>query len=91
MNKTLLRALGVSVAAIALAMFVFGASAEEKKTTTKVEAKKPAACKTLKDEAACKARDDCMWVAAVMDDKTKKEKQKASCKAKPKPKPSEKK
>ena len=34
------------------------AVAQEKKAAP---AKKPAACTTLKDEAACKAREDCTW------------------------------
>jgi len=59
----------------------YGASAQEKKAP----AKKPAACNTLKDETACKARDDCNWVAESKDDKGK-VKRKAYCRANPTPK-----
>jgi hypothetical protein len=73
-HKTLLKTLGISAATAALAFFAYGASAQEKKAAP---AKKPAACTTLKDDAACKARDDCSWTEP-------KGKAKGSCKAKPK-------
>ena len=57
-HKTLLKTLGISAATAALAFFAYGAAAQEKKMAP---AKKPAACTTLKDDAACKARDDCSW------------------------------
>ena len=38
----------------------------------------------LKAEADCTAREDCTWVAAVMDKKSGKEKRRAYCRAKPK-------
>jgi len=74
-RNALLKGLSVTAGAAALAMFAYGATAQEKKAAP---AKKPVACSKLKDEAACKARDDCDW---VMKGK------KGSCKAKPKPKP----
>ena len=77
MRKTLLKTLGISVATATLALFAYGASAQDAKK--KEPAKKMAACSTLKDEAACTARDDCTWTAA-------KGKAKAACKAKPKAK-----
>jgi hypothetical protein len=80
-QKTLVKTLGISVATAALALFAYGASAQEKKKEP--AAKKPAACAKLK-EADCKARTDCVFTAAVMDEKTKKVKTKASCKAAPK-------
>ena len=46
-------------------------------------APKPAACKTLPDEFACKGRDDCQWVAAVVDSKSGKERRKAYCRSAP--------
>jgi hypothetical protein len=49
-------------------------------------APKPPACKTLKEEDACKAREDCTWVKASVDAKTGKEKRKAYCRTKPKAK-----
>jgi hypothetical protein len=74
-HNTLLKTLGISAATAALAFFAYGASAQEKKP---MAPKKPPACTTLKDEAACKARaDDCAWTEP-------KGKAKGSCKAKPK-------
>ena len=74
MIKTTFGILGVAVAFV-LAASIANVSAET--------AAPPPACKTLKDEAACKARDDCSWVAAVVDSKTGKEKRKAYCRKKP--------
>ena len=75
-QKTLVRTLGISVATAALALFAYGASAQD--------AKKPPACKTIKAQAGCEARtDDCTWVAESKDDKGK-VKAKAYCRAKPK-------
>ena len=80
MHKTLLKTLGISAATVAVALFGYAAQAQAPKAPA---AKKPPACTTLKDEAACKARDDCTWVSEVVDAKTKKVKTKAACKAKP--------
>jgi hypothetical protein len=80
-SNTLLKTLGVSVATLALASFAFGVSAQDKKAPAK---KPPPACNSLKAEAACKARDDCVWVSAVMDKAGKKVTRKAYCRAKPK-------
>jgi hypothetical protein len=77
-HKTLLKTLGISAATAALAFFAYGASAQDKKP---MAPKKPPACTTIKDDAACKARDDCTWA-----DPTGKAK-KGSCKAKPKTPP----
>ena len=76
-RKTLLKTLGLSVATASLALFAYGASAQDMKK--KEPAKKVAACTTLKDESGCTARDDCTWTPA-------KGKAKAACKAKPKAK-----
>lgn len=46
--------------------------------------RKPVACNTLKDEGACKTRDDCTWVSVALDTKTQKEKRKAYCRVMPK-------
>ena len=70
-------------ACLAMALLAAPLAAQDKKPAP---AKKPPACTTLKTEAACNARDDCTWVAEVVDAKTKKVKTKASCKTKPKPK-----
>ena len=84
MHKTLLKTFGISAATVALALFGYAAQAQApKKEPPK---KPPPACNTLKDEAACKARDDCTWVSrSIVDAKTKKVKTKAAyCHAKPK-------
>jgi hypothetical protein len=81
MNNATYRVLGVCAFAIVFAALAFGGvSAQEKK---KAEPK-PAACNSLKEESACEGRNDCNWVAASIDEKTKKEKRKAYCRAKPK-------
>jgi hypothetical protein len=78
----LLKSFGISAAAAALA--VFGYAAQVQAQAKKEPAKKPApACTTMKTEAACKGRDDCVWTPAGVDEKTKKA-TKAGCKAKPK-------
>jgi hypothetical protein len=83
-RNIVLKTLGISAATVALALFGYAAQAQApKKEAPKAAAKKPAACTTLKDEAACKARDDCNWTAEVKDAKGK-VKTKAACKAKPK-------
>ncbi len=81
--NNVIRGVGVFAIAAAVAVFAFGVQAQAPK---KEAAKKPPACNSLKDEAACKARTDCEWVSASIDPKTKKEKRKAYCKSKPKPK-----
>jgi len=80
MIKTSLGILGV--AAVVLLAASFGNVSAE-------TAPKPPACTTLKEESACRPRDDCQWVAAVVDSKSGKEKRKAYCRkapAKKKPK-----
>ena len=80
-RKTVMRTLGVSAAAAVLALMAYGASAQEKKPAP---AKKPPACKTIKQQGGCEARaEDCTWVAESKDDKGK-VKAKAYCRAKPK-------
>ena len=74
MIKTTLGVLGV--AAVVLLAASFGNVSAE-------TAPKPPACTTLKEESACKAREDCQWVAAVVDSKTGKEKRKAYCRNAP--------
>ena len=74
MIKTTLGVLGV--AAVVLLAASFGNVSAE-------TAPKPPACTTLKEELACKAREDCQWVAAVVDSKTGKEKRKAYCRKAP--------
>ena len=81
MNNALVKTLGISAATAALALFAYAAQAQAPKP--KQPAKKPPACNSLKDEAACKARDDCTWVAETKD-KSGKVKRKGYCRAKPK-------
>jgi len=72
-----LRGLGVSAVVAAFAVFVFDAQAQ-------APMKKATACNSLKDEGACKTRDDCTWVPGLVDAKTQKEKRKGYCRAMPK-------
>jgi hypothetical protein len=89
-QKTLVKTLGISAAAALVAMFAYGASAQEKKMDPpkkEAVAKKPPACKTIKAQAGCEGRSaDCTWVAESKDDKGK-VKAKAYCRAKPKEAP----
>jgi hypothetical protein len=78
---------GVSAAAAALALFAFGAEAQQKapdKGAPKAAAKAPPKCNALKQQAECEGRADCGWVAAVVNEKTKKQTRAAYCRAKPK-------
>jgi hypothetical protein len=61
-NTTILKVCTATAVVLALASFT-GTSAQQKKAT-KAPAK-PAACTTIKDEAACKARSDCSWTPAT--------------------------
>ena len=70
-----MKMLQLSAAALLLSAFAYGgvSAAEKKKEATK----RPPACNSLKAEADCTAREDCTWVAAVMDKKSGKEKRRA--------------
>ena len=68
--------LGALVAASVLGLGAI-ADAQDKKAP-----KKPPACNSLKTQAACEAREDCQWIAAVMKDG--KQTRAAYCRAKPK-------
>ena len=82
MNNWLQRSLEISAVAVVIGALAYGGvSAEESKGTPK-----PAACNSLKDEAACTGRTDCSWIAASVDPKTNKQKRKAYCRSKPKSK-----
>jgi hypothetical protein len=95
-RAALVRGLGASVMAGALAMFAFTAQAQQKapekaapapaaKTVKKAAPKPKSACNAITEEAACKADATCAWVAALMDKTTGKQKRKAYCRTKPKP------
>jgi hypothetical protein len=76
--------LGISAAAVALALFATGAQAQQKapeKAAPKAAA--PAKCNTIKQQGGCEARADCSWVGESKDAKGK-VKAKAYCRAKPK-------
>lgn len=77
MRKTLLGTFGLSVATVALAVFAYGASAQEKKAVPKAATASP--CKGL-DDATCKGNSECQWITP------KKGKQKPYCKLKAKAK-----
>jgi hypothetical protein len=66
-NISLGRIFGISAAAVALTVLGFTAQAQMKEKA----APKPPACSKIKDEAACKARDNCNWTAEVKDAKGK--------------------
>jgi len=78
MKTILLRGMALAATAAVIAVVSYGALAQ-------APAKKPAACNTVKDEGACRARNDCNWVAESKDDKGK-VKRKAYCRANPTPK-----
>jgi hypothetical protein len=80
-NRVLLRGIGLAATAALIVVVSYGASAQEKKAP----AKKPPACNSLKDEGACRARNDCNWVEESKDAKGK-VKRKAYCRANPTPK-----
>ena len=69
MTNSVLKALTATAVVVAVSAFAFGVSAQQ-----------PPACKTYKDAAACKAREDCAWSAAT------KKGSKGQCSVKPAPK-----
>jgi hypothetical protein len=79
---------GALVAAVALAMLVLPAEAQQKAPEKAAPAAKApkakSVCNAISEEAACKADATCSWVAALVD-KTGKQKRKAYCRTKPKP------
>jgi hypothetical protein len=75
-NEILLRSLGLAASAVIVA-FAYSASAQNKKM---MPAEKHAACSSLKDEAACKAGNNCNWVLESRGDKVKR---KAHCRSNP--------
>ncbi len=77
MSNLVLKALTATAVVVAVSSFAFGVSAQDKKAKA---APKPPACKTMKDEKACNARDDCAWTAAA------KKGGKGKCGVKPAPK-----
>jgi hypothetical protein len=80
----LLRQVGISAAAFALAAVAYAAQAQQKapdKGAPKAAAQPK--CKTIKQQAGCEERTDCNWVAERKDAKGK-VKAKAYCRAKPK-------
>ena len=70
--------LGALAAAALLCSSVI-AIAQDKKVP-----KQGPACNAINTQATCEAREDCQWIAALMDAKTGKQTRKAYCRAKPK-------
>jgi len=58
--------------AVALVVALPAAAAGSKKPAP------PPKCNSLKTQATCEARDDCRWVSASIDEKTKKQKKAAN-------------
>lgn len=84
MTNPLLKAVGATAAAVTLALFAYGAQAQQKAPDKGKAAPKVAACNTIKAQAGCEARKaDCNWVAESKDAKTGKVKTKAYCRANP--------
>ncbi len=82
--------LGISAAAVALALFAMAAQAQQKapdKAAPKAAAQPK--CNTIKQQPGCEGRTDCSWVAESKDAKGK-VKAKAYCRAKPKETPKKK-
>jgi len=75
--------LGITAAAAVLALFAFGAEAQQKapdKAAPKAAAQPK--CNSIKEEAGCTGRTDCSWVGESKDAKGKT--RKAYCRSKPK-------
>ena len=83
MKHKLRNILGASAVAVVLAALAFSSVSAAEKKKSEATTGMPA-CNSMPLEAACTLRNDCSWVAAVVDAKTKKEKRKAYCRAKPK-------
>lgn len=73
--KAIAKLLGVSATAVLLV----GASGLAQDAGNKPKTK--IACNAITEETACKAKDSCRWIAAIMDQKTGKQKRKAYCRA----------
>ena len=73
--KTSAKLLGV---AAAVAVLLVGASGMAQDAAKK-PGKTKSACNAITEETACKAKDTCRWIAAIMDEKTGKPKRKAYC------------
>ena len=69
------RLLGASAAAIVL---LIGASALAQDASKKPSTGK-SACNAITEETACKAKETCRWIAAIVDQKTGKDKRRAYC------------
>ena len=73
--KTSAKLLGV---AAAVAVLLVGASGMAQDAAKK-PGKTKSACNAITEETACKAKDSCRWIAAIMDETTGKPKRKAYC------------
>lgn len=80
MRVTVLRPLGILMAAAVLVLSAHGADAKSKKKKKQPASTTPLACTQLK-EKPCRARSDCIYTAVVTSEKTKTVRTKASCKS----------
>ena len=83
---TIRTGLGIAAAAVAVALFAYGAQAQQKAPDKAPKAAAQPKCNTIKQQAGCDGRTDCGWVAESKDAKGK-VKAKAYCRAKPKEAP----
>jgi hypothetical protein len=78
------KVLGLSAATVIVAALAHGGALAATKKKTETPSPAGTTCRTVTDEAACKARSECGWVSASIDKKTNKQKRKAYCRTKPK-------
>jgi hypothetical protein len=82
MKNIIRRTIGLLAAALVLAALTYSSVSAAEKKKSEVPKGMPT-CNSMTVETACTLRDDCTWVAAAIDPKTKKQKQKAYCRTKP--------
>jgi hypothetical protein len=73
------RAIAKLLGASAAVVVVFLGASGMAQDATKKPGKTKSACNAITEETACKAKDSCRWIAAIMDEKTGKPKRKAYC------------
>jgi hypothetical protein len=78
------KVLGLSAVAMIAAALAHGGALAATKKKSETPSPTGTACRTITDEAGCKARSECGWVSASIDKKTNKQKRKAYCRTKPK-------
>ena len=73
--RAIAKLLGASSAVVVLLVGASGMAQDAAKKPGKTKS----ACNAITEETACKAKDSCRWIAAIMDEKTGKPKRKAYC------------